>query len=82
MDTLIKNIKEDQWHYFKVQAAKEKVTLGAMFNRVVDNYKKKEKETAKQWNIIFSRKPLLTNAEAKNMHDATKEFRKEYGFEG
>jgi hypothetical protein len=42
VDSLIKNIKEEQWHYFKVQAAKEKVTLGTMFNRIIDDYKKKE----------------------------------------
>jgi len=78
MDSLIKNIKEEHWYYFKVQSAKEKVTLGTMFNRLIDAYKKKRKEATKQLAIILSRGPLLTDSEAKKMHNSTKEFRKEF----
>ncbi len=82
LDSLIKNIEEEHWHYFKVQAAKERITLGSMFNKLVETYKKKSSEHAKQWQIIFSRKPLLTDSEARKMREAISDFRKEFNFEG
>lgn len=83
MDTLIKNVDEENWHYLKVQAAKEKITLGQLFNRLVQDYKEMEKEEASWlWKKIFSRAPLLGKEDAKRMHKAIQDFRKEYTFEG
>lgn len=83
MDTMIKNVDEENWHFLKVQAAKEKATIGEMFNRIISEYKEKEVEDAKRaWNKIFSKPPIFTKEEAKKMHKASESFRKEYGFEG
>lgn len=83
MDTMIKNVDEENWHFLKVYAAKEKTTIGEMFNRIISEYKEKEGEDVKcAWEKIFSRKPLLTPYEAKRMHKSIKCFREEYGFEG
>lgn len=83
MDTLIKNVNEEDWHFLKVEAARKKVTMGKLFNKLIVEYQQKEQETPiKKWNQIFSREPLLTKAEARELHKATEEFRKEFSFEG
>jgi hypothetical protein len=82
MDVLIKNVNEDNWHFLKVEAAKERKTMGNMFNKLVEELKKKEKDDIAAWERIFSRKPLLTKKQAKRMHKHVATFRKEYGFEG
>ena len=83
MDTMIKNIDEENWYFLKVHAAKEKTTIGEIFNRIISEYKEKEGENVtRAWEKIFSRKPLLTADEAKKMHKSIKCFREEYGFEG
>lgn len=83
MNTLIKNLDEENWHFLKVEAAKERTTLGNLLNRIIEEYKSKEKEAAKEtWGKIFSLKPLLDKAESREMHKALTSFRKEYNFEG
>lgn len=83
MDTMIKNVDEDNWYFLKVHAAKEKATIGEMFNRIISEYKEKGAEDTKSvWNKIFSRKSIFTAEEAKRMHAAINECRKEYSFEG
>jgi len=83
MNTLIKNLDEENWHFLKVEAAKERTTLGNLLNRILEEYKSKEKNTARRaWEKIFSLKPSLSKTEAKEMHKAASSFRKEYHFEG
>jgi len=83
MNTLIKNLDEENWHFLKVEAAKERTTLGNLLNRILEEYKSKENNAAKKaWNKIFAAKTLLTKANAKEMLAASKSFRKEYNFEG
>ena len=82
MDTLIKNINEENWHFLKVEAAKERVTMGELFNRVIEEYKNMGKDNdAKTWEKIFRGKPILSKKETKSMHMAIKSFRKELDFE-
>ena len=82
MDVLIKNVDEDNWHFLKVEAAKERRTMGEIFNKLVLELKEKEEDDMAVWDKIFSRKPLLTKKQAKRMHKHIAPFRKEYGFEG
>ena len=83
MNTLIKNMDEENWHFLKVEAAKERTTLGNLLNRIIESYKLKERETTKKvWEKIFSTKPLLNKADAKEMHKNLASFRKEYNFRG
>ena len=83
MNTLIKNLDEENWHFLKIEAAKERITLGNLLNRILEEYKSKEKNNWKrEWEKIFSLKPLLSKKEAKEMLAASKSFRKEYHFGG
>lgn len=82
MNTLIKNVDEEKWHFLKVEAAKEKVALGELFNRIVEEYKNRKRASNERWEKIFSAKPILTEKEAKEMHKASESFRNEYSFEG
>lgn len=81
MDTLIKNVDEESWHFLKVEAAKEKKTMGELFNTIIAVYKNKQ-DSREQLQKILSRAPLLTKEEARNMHNKIRVYRTEYGFEG
>ncbi len=82
MNTLIRNVDEENWYFLKVHAAEEKTTIGAMFNRIISKYKSEKKGTKNAWEKIFTNPPVFTKKEAEKMHKASKSFRKEYGFEG
>ena len=82
MNTLIKNIDEENWHFFKVEAAKQNIPLGELFNRLVEEYKNREEDMNASWQRIFTRPALLTKEEAKHMHKAIESFRRELSFEG
>jgi len=82
MNTLIKNIDEENWRFLKVEAAKQNITLGELFNRLVEEHKSREEDMNISWQRIFSRPALLTKEEAKRMHKAIESFRREFSFEG
>ena len=82
MNTLIKNIDEENWHFLKVEAVKQKIPLGELFNRLVEEYKNRDEDMNASWQRIFSRHALLTKEEAKRMHKAIESFRREFSFEG
>ena len=82
MNILLKNVDEEKYHLLKIEAAKKRVTLGKLFNIMVEEHTTKEKDALKQWDDIFSTKPFLTEEESKHMRDRIKVFRQEYGFEG
>ena len=82
MNTMIKNLDEENWHFLKVEAAKERITIGELFNRIIEEYKNIETErSAKVWQKIFSRKPILSKEEVKEMQKNIGSFRKEFNFE-
>ena len=82
MNILLKNVDEEKWHFLKIEAAKRKMTLGKLFNKLVEEYKHTEAEDNKSWDRLFTRVPLLTNEEAKKIHKSIDVFRHDYGFEG
>ena len=82
MNTLIKNINEENWHFLKVEAAKARVTIGELFNRLIEEFKNKEDGShAKAWDKIFRGKPILSKDDARRMHLSIKSFREEFDFE-
>lgn len=82
MNTLIKNIDEERWHFIKIQAAKERKTIGELFNAIILEYENKEKTDKNVWERVLSRKPSLTEKQAEDMKKTIKCFKKSYGFEG
>ena len=81
MNTLIKNIDEKRWHFVKIQAAKEKKTIGELFNALILDYENKEKTHRDTWEKLLSRKPTITEKQAEDMKKAIMSFKKSYGFE-
>lgn len=82
MNTLIKNIDEKRWHFIKIQAAKERKTIGELFNAIIYEYENKEKTDKNVWEQVLSRKQSLTEKQAEDMKKAIMCFKKSYGFEG
>ncbi len=80
MNILLKNVDEEKYHLLKIEAAKRKMTLGRLFNELVEEYTTKEKEYERAWDEVFAMVPLITKEEAKKMHKACEEFRKETEF--
>tara|TARA_Y100000034_G_C6529719_1_gene228212 strand:+ start:223 stop:465 length:243 start_codon:yes stop_codon:yes gene_type:complete len=73
----IKGINENSWAEFKSLAAKNKIKMGLLFERMLEDYKKKSEES---WNLILSGKKILSDKEAENMKKTIEESRREYGF--
>lgn len=82
MNILLKNVDEEKYRLLKIEAAKRRVTLGKLFNMMVEQHTAKEKEALQRWDKIFSTKPFLSNEDVKGMRERIKMFRQEYGFEG
>lgn len=80
MNILLKNVDEEKYHLLKIEAAKRKLTLGRLFNELVEDYTHKENEHEKAWQEVFAMVPFITKEEAKKMHKACDEFRQETEF--
>ena len=73
----IKGIPEKTWREFKILAVKEDVPMAKLFERMVESYKRTSEES---WHNILHHKRILSDEEAKKMHEVVKELRSEYGF--
>ena len=73
----IKGVDEETWSEFKSLAAKDKVKMGRLFEKMVVEYKKKSNEF---WSDILKGPRIISDGEAKIMEEAAKKIRKEYGF--
>lgn len=73
----MRNIKEEDWRYFKVEAVKKGMSLGDFFSELLKRYKEASKNP---WDKILHGKKLLTKKNAEEMHKAIKEFRKDFEF--
>ena len=73
----IKGVDEEAWSEFKSLAAKDKVKMGRLFEKMVVEYKKKSNEF---WDGILKGPRIISDAEAKIMEETVKKIRKEYGF--
>jgi len=79
METIktIKGVNEESWAEFKSLAVRNRTNMGKLFERMLEEYKKKSEEN---WKIILSGKKILSDKEADDMLKIVKESRKEYGF--
>ena len=73
----IKDVDEDAWLEFKSIAARNKIKMGKLFTKMVEEYKEKSKSF---WDDIFKGPPVLSKEEADAMMETSKRIRKEYGF--
>ena len=79
METIktIKGVNEESWAEFKSLAVRNRTNMGKLFERMLEEYKKKSEEN---WKIILSGKKTLSDKEAGDMLKIVKESRREYGF--
>ncbi len=73
----LKGVNEESWAEFKSLAVKNRTNMGKLFERMLEEYKRKSEEN---WSIILSGKKILSDKEAEDMLKIVKESRKEYGF--
>jgi hypothetical protein len=73
----IKGIKEENWRYLKSKAANTDKTIGECVNIMIMEDRNKPKGNLKR---ILSRKPVLTDEEARGILEASKEFGKDFDF--
>ncbi len=78
MDTCIKNIDEEAWRYFKIEATRHDMALGEFFGRLLKDHLEKEEKS--NWDEILGRKPILTADEARAIKNAASDFRKRFKF--
>ena len=73
----IKDVDEEAWLEFKSIAARNKMKMGKLFGRMIEEYKEKSKDF---WDEILKGPHVLSKEEADSMLDTVKNIRKEYGF--
>ena len=73
----IKDVDEEAWLEFKSIAVKNKIKMGRLFTKMVEEYKEKSKNF---WSDILEGPPALSKEEADAMMENSKRIRKEYGF--
>ncbi|MEK6946128.1 MAG: hypothetical protein AABX32_00825 [Nanoarchaeota archaeon] len=73
----IKDVDEDAWHEFKSIAARNKMNMGKLFKKMVEDYKDKSKGV---WDEILRGPKILSDEEADGMLETVRNLRKEYGF--
>ncbi len=73
----IKDVDEVAWSEFKSMAAHDKIKMGKLFERMVEEYKDNTKDF---WDSILKGPPALTKEEAEIMTKKAERIRKEYGF--
>lgn len=73
----VKGIKEKEWRTFKALAAEKNLTMGTLFEMMVEDY---SKHADSLWEKILCGKRILSEKEAKELEKAVKSMRKEHGF--
>lgn len=73
----IKDVDEEVWLEFKSIAVRNKMKMGKLFGRMVEDYKEKGRHF---WDELLKGPAMLSKEEADTMLDTVKRIRKEYGF--
>ena len=73
----IKGVNEESWAEFKSLAAKDRIDMGKVFERMLEEYKKRSEDA---WNAVLKGGRILSEKEAKEMEKITKRTRQELGF--
>lgn len=77
METCIRNIKEEDWKYFKSEAVKKNLKLGDFFSTLINEHKKAAKNP---WNDILKGKRIFSNKDLDEIKSRCDKFRKEFRF--
>lgn len=73
----IKNIDQETWATFKATAAKNNLKMSILLKLMVNEF---NKNSSQFWNNILNTEKNLTDKEAEDILQITKEARKEKGF--
>lgn len=73
----IKGIGKEKWMEFKSLAAKRDVSLGNLFESMVEDY---DKRSDLVWEEILKGEKILSDDEAREIGESVKKIRKERGF--
>ncbi len=73
----IKGISKERWILFKTLATKKNLTLGRLFEIMVEEYAKRADFV---WRKILSGEKIISDREAKELEKITRKVRKEAGF--
>jgi len=73
----VRNVNESTWAEIKSIAAKHRVPIGTLLDRMIGDYKKHSDET---WSKILNPEKILSDKEANDINNAAVKLRKEYGY--
>ncbi|MBW2986039.1 hypothetical protein KY333_01585, partial [Candidatus Woesearchaeota archaeon] len=77
METSIRNIKEEDWIYFKVEAVKKGLSLGNFFSELLKEHKKIAKNP---WKDILKGPRTLDNKTLDRIKAVHEKYRKDFKF--
>lgn len=80
LDSCIKGVNENDWHYFKLAAVKNRLSMGKFFSALLKKYKVSEESKKDHWNEMLKGRKFLHKAEAENMRKLVVEFREKFEF--
>ena len=75
----LKNVRKEVWQRFKSESARQGLKMGEFFERLVEKHAHAEIKSA-VWEKIFRGKPLLSEAEARELRSAIGKFRRGFVF--
>lgn len=73
----VRNVNESTWAEIKSIAARHRVPIGIVLDRIIRTYNKNSNET---WSKILNPEKILSDKEANEMYDVVIKLRKEHGF--
>ena len=73
----VRNVNESTWAEIKAIAARHRVSIGALLDRMTKDYEKNSNET---WSKILNPEKILSDKEANDINNAAVKLRKEYGY--
>ena len=79
MNIAIKNVREEDWRVIKSEAVKNDLKIGEFLNKLLMEYKNKDKKSGNWKDILYGRK-FLNSSDAAKIKEVTKIMRKEFEF--
>jgi len=76
----IKNIPDSVWQRFKMESAKQGLTMGEFFEQLLQEHVRRKQEGKRVWSAIFEGKALLSEKEAKVLKEEAESFREGFAF--
>ena len=73
----VRNVNESTWAEIKSIAARHRISIETLLDRMVKDYDKHSNEI---WSKILNPEKILSDKEANEMHSIVVKLRKEYGF--